>query len=252
MTLLSISYGAAAAAMFAAALYLFLRLRLFLTTSTMLVGSLLLIYGPAFLSFTLFSGEPGVLFNRLSGIVGHPHPMFVTIREKVSDFDSVITAMNFSIALMYVSIIVGIEAIDRLFPKRVATMRSAVSNWKAQPLHDDVGGYRILLIVILSLTALMLFFSITENHIGTISKFLSIPGDDNNAARNLFRLHFASSPNYFYRLILAAIAPMFVIWGLLAGGLNKSWPLLLAAFLLFIATLIGKLDTLSKAPPGSF
>ena len=45
---------------------------------------------------------------------------------------------------------------------------------------------------------------------------------------------------------------MFVIWGLLAGGLNKSWPLLLAAFLLFIATLIGKLDTLSKAPPGFF
>lgn len=68
----------------------------------------------------------------------------------------------------------------------------------------------------------------------------------------MFRLHFASSPNYFYRLILAAIAPMFVIWGLLASGLNKSWSLLLAALLLFIATLIGKFDTLSKAPPAFF
>lgn len=252
MTVLSISYAAAAAAMFAAALYLVLRLRLFVTTSTMLLGSLLLIYGPAFLSFTLFSGEPGVLFNRLSGLIGHAHPIFAMIREKVSDFDSVIIAMNFSIALMYVSIIVGIEAIDQLLPKRVAAMESAVSNWKTQPLHDDSGGHRILLIVILSLTAVMLFFSVTEDHIGTISKFLSIPGDDNNAARNLFRLHFATSPNYFYRLILAAIAPIFVIWGLLAGGLSKSWPLLVAASLLLIATMIGKLDTLSKAPPAFF
>jgi hypothetical protein len=252
MTLLSISYAAAGAAMLAAALYLGLRLRLFVTTSTMLLGSLLLIYGPAFLSFTFTSGEPGVLFNRLAGLIGHPHPIFAIIKEKVPDLDSVIIAMNFSIALMYVSILVGIEAIDRLFPKRVAAMQTAVSNWKTQPLHDDSGGHRILLIVILSLTAVMLFFSVTENHIGTISKFLSIPGDDNNAARNLFRLHFATSPNYFYRLVLAAIAPIFVIWGLLAGGLSKSWPLLVAAFLLFIATMIGKLDTLSKAPPAFF
>jgi hypothetical protein len=44
------SYATAAAAMIAAALYLFLRLRLYVTTTTMLVGSLLLVYGPASLS----------------------------------------------------------------------------------------------------------------------------------------------------------------------------------------------------------
>jgi hypothetical protein len=252
MTMLSVSYAVAATAMFGAALYLFFRLRPYVTTTTMLVGSLLLIYGPAFLSFTLTSGEPGFLIYRLSGLVGDPHPIFAIIKGKVADFDSVIIAMNFSIALMYASIIAGIEAVDRLFPKRIATMQSAVTGWSAQPLHDDVDGQRILLIVILALAALMLFFSITEDHIATIRKFLSIPGGDNNAARNLFRLHFATSPNYFYRLILAAVAPMFVIWGFLAGGLSRSWPLLLAAFLLFIATMIGKFDTLSKAPPAFF
>jgi hypothetical protein len=255
MTMLSISYTVAAAAMFGAALYLFFRLRPYVTTTTMLVGSLLLIYGPAFLSFTLTSGEPGFLVNRLLNFYAGsilPHPIFAIIKGKVPDFDSVIIAMNFSIALMYASIITGIEAVDRLFPKRIATMQSAVTGWNAQPLHDDVEGNRILLIVILALAALMLFFSITENHIATIRKFLSIPGGDNNAARNLFRLHFATSPNYLYRLILAAVAPMFVIWGGLAGWLNKSWPLLLAASLLFIATMIGKFDTLSKAPPAFF
>jgi len=255
MTMLSVSYAVAAAAMFGAALYLFFRLRPYVMTTTMLVGSLLLIYGPTFLSFTLSSGEPSFLLTRLSGVSTgdlHPHPIFAIIKGKVSDFDSVIIAMNFSIALMYASIIAGIEAVDRLFPKRVATMQSAVTGWNAQPLHDDVDSHRILLIVILALAATMLFFSLTENHIATIRKFLSIPGGDNNAARNLFRLQFATSSNYFYRLILAAVAPMFVIWGFLAGGLSRAWPLLLAAFLLFIATMIGKFETLSKAPPAFF
>jgi hypothetical protein len=53
------SYATAAAAMIAAALYLFLRSRLYVTTTAMLVGSLLLVYGPASLSFMLSSGERG-------------------------------------------------------------------------------------------------------------------------------------------------------------------------------------------------
>jgi hypothetical protein len=53
------SYATAAAAMIAAALHLFLRLRLYVTTTAMLVGSLLLVYGPASLSFMLSSGEYG-------------------------------------------------------------------------------------------------------------------------------------------------------------------------------------------------
>ena len=249
--MLSVSYATAATAMFAAALYLFFRLRLFLTTTMMLVGSLLLIYGPAFLSYTSSSGEPDFLINRLSGAVGSPHPIFAIIKAKVPDLDAVITAMNFSIALMYLSVIAGIEAVDRLIPKRIATMRSALANWNAQNLHDDVGDHRILLIAIIALLVFMSFFSITEHHIETIWHFLSITADD-NAARNAFRLQFSGSPNYLYRLILGAVAPMFVIWGLLAGWLFRSWSLLLAATLLLIVTFVGKADTLSKAPPAFF
>ena len=45
---------------------------------------------------------------------------------------------------------------------------------------------------------------------------------------------------------------MLVIWGLLAGALGKSWPLVLSALLLLLATLLGKIETLSKAPPAFF
>ena len=247
------SYVAAAAAMFVAALYLFLRLRPLLTTTTMLIGSLLLIYGPACLTYTASSGSRAFLLHLLTNSIQFPDPIFAVIKAKIPDFDAVVTAMNFSIALMYLGIIAGIEAIDRLFPKRIATMQASLTNWNAQALQDDIGSRRILLIVISALVALMFLISITENHIATIWKFLSIQSDDaNNLARNAFRLHFAASPNYFYRLILSAVAPMFIIWGLLAGGLSRSWPLLLATSLLFIATMIGKFDTLSKAPPVFF
>jgi hypothetical protein len=253
MTTLTASYAAAAAAMFAAALYLVFRVRPFLMTTTMLIGSLLLIYGPACLSYTLSSGERAFLIHRLVGSVGPPHPIFAAIKARVLDFDAVLTAMNFSIALMYVGIIAGVESVDWSFPKRGAALRAALTNWNAQTLQEDVGGHRILLILILALGALMLFFSIAENHIATIWHFLSIKGDDNyNVAKNAFRLHFAGSPNYSYRLILGAVAPMFVIWGVLAGWLRRSLPLLLASCLLLIATLIGKSETLSKAPPAFF
>jgi hypothetical protein len=253
MSMLTLSYATAAAVMFAAILYLFLRLRMFLTTTTMLVGSLLLIYGPACLIYTLSSGEPNFVMHRLySGyrIPPVPHPIFGIIQAKVSDLSPVVTAMNFSISLMFLGIIAGIEAVDRLMPKRAATMMTALTNWNAQALHDEVGGHRTLLIVIVAALLIMSFFSITENHVATIWKFLSIK--DDNFARDAFRLHYGGSPNYFYRLILGAVAPMLVIWGLIAGWSGKSWSLLLATLLLFIVTMIGKADTLSKAPAAFF
>jgi hypothetical protein len=250
--MLLVSYAAAAAAMLGTALYLFFRLRLFLTTTTMLVGSLLLIYGPAFLSYTLSSGERAFVIHLLTGVVGSPHAMFSTIKAKVPDFDAVVMAMNFSIALMYAGIVAGIEAVDSLIPKRIAAMRTALTSWNAQALQGDICDQRSLLIVILTLLLLMTFFSIKEDHIATTWHFLSIKGDNENIARDAFRLHFAGSPSYLYRLILGAVAPMFVIWGLLAGWLSSSRLLMLAASLLLIATLIGKFETLSKAPPAFF
>ena len=68
----------------------------------------------------------------------------------------------------------------------------------------------------------------------TILAFYAIKADD--SARNLFRARFGGSPDYVYRVVLSAIAPMFVIWGLLAGWLRRSWLLLLAAWNAVVVT----------------
>src|SRR5689334_16021515 len=117
MTMLSLSYAAVSASMVIATLYLFLRLRLFITTTTMLTVGLLLVFGPTFLGYTYSSGEPNFLLNLLiGGGAGLPHPIFGMIKSKVVDFDAIIIAMNFSVALMYVTIIFSIEAVDLLLP----------------------------------------------------------------------------------------------------------------------------------------
>jgi hypothetical protein len=248
--MLSASYFAAATAMFAATLYLFFRLRMFLTTTTMLVGSLLLIYGPAYLTFMLTSGEHGMLIRWLSGGTPSINLIFPRIRGRVPDFDAVVIAMNFSMALMYVCIIAGIETVDRLIPKRISILSTNLTNWSAQALRDDA-RVSIILFSAISVVALFMFFvSYSENHIGTIKHFLSLPTND--ASRIYYRLHHGGSPNYIYNIILGAIAPMLVIWGLLAGWLHRSWWLLLSAALLLLAIIIGKSDTLTKAAPAFF
>jgi len=248
--MLTISYVAAAIVIFIAALYFHLRLRQHITTTTMFVGSLLLVYGPASLSFTLSSGEYGFLVRPLTGDIGVPPSMFPVMKAKIGDLSPVIEAVNFSLALMYLGVIVGIETINRLFPIRAASVEAELESWNKRRILDDERDHRLLLVVISILFFLMLFFSIKENHFGTIEQFFSIKGD--NDARNLFRAKFGGSPSYLYRVVLSAVAPIFVIWGLLAGFLSRSWPLLVSASLLFLVTMVGKIETLSKAPPAFF
>jgi len=246
--MLFFSYAAAIGAVCAATAYLVLRLR-WITTTTMLMGSLLLVYGPAYLSFTLSSGQHAFLL-RLFGMHVEDQSAFAMIREKVPDIDGVITSMNFSIALMYAGIIAGIEIVGRLAPARSVTTSLALHGWTTQPLQDDPGNHRLLSAAIILICAFMVYISITEQHIRIVTDFFAIKADD--GARNLFRARFSGSHSYIYRVTLSAVAPMFVIWGLLAGLTRRSWLLLFAAALLLLATMLGKMEQLSKAPQAFF
>jgi hypothetical protein len=247
--MLFLSYATAACAMCAAALYLILRLRLLVTTTTMLLISLLLVYGPALLSFSLSSGEHAFLL-RLLGMHVEVRSPFPIIRAKVPDIDAVIVAVNFSVALMYLGIIAGIELVNRLLPARTATAEAGLRGWDGEPLRDELADHRLLLAAIVVLFLFMLYVSISEHHVRTIGDFFAIKDDD--SARNQFRARFGGSPNYVYRVVLSAIAPMLVIWGLLSGWLKRSWPLLVATTLLLLVTLLGKMENLAKAPQAFF
>ncbi|MBR1212653.1 hypothetical protein [Bradyrhizobium sp. JYMT SZCCT0180] len=244
------SYVLTALSICCAAVYLCGRLRLFLTATTMLLASLLLIYGPAYLSFVLSSGEKAMLIARLSGSEGRMSVMYSMIQSASSDFGAIIVAMNISIALMFIGVVASVEIVDRLIPGRAASLKIALADWNSQALRDSVGGTRVLLVIVVCLTLFLAWISFSEDHLGTIGSFLSITGDE--AARAAFRLNNGGSPNYLYRMALGAVAPMLVVWGLLSGWVNRSWGLLSVAGLLLVAVLIGKSEILSRAPPAFF
>ena len=248
--MLAASYAFAAAAMTGTAIYLLFRLRFYITTTTMFLGSLLLVYGPATLIFEGGNGQFGYVIQKLMSGTTFPATSFPTMASRLGGLDLVITDVNFSLALMYLGIIAGIEAMNRLLPARTATLQIGLSDWGRQSIQDDARANRLLLIAILTCFVVMAMFSIRENHFGMIQRFFAIEYD--NTARNVFRATYGGSPSYVYRVILSAIAPMLVIWGLLAGGVNKSWSLLAATVLLALATMLGKVETLSKAPPVFF
>jgi hypothetical protein len=249
--MLSASYIVAGTAIFGATLYVYFRSRLFLTATTMLLGSLFVVYGVQYLVYMLTEGERSFLLSRSLGEIGAMQPVFPIIKTTVPVFSAVVISMNLSIALMYAGIVVGIECVERIFPDRIRTVNAALAGWNAQPLGDPIGGSRILVCLISALVLFMLSVSIAENHLGTIVHFFSITGHD-DIARNAYRLHHGGSSNYVYRLMLGTIGPMLVVWGILAGWLNRSRILMLATALLFLCIVIGKLETLSKAPPAFF
>ena len=243
--MLSLSYVAAITAMILATLYIF-RVGLFLTTTTILIGSLLLIYGPAYLIFMLSSGAYVLPIRMLTGDTGEINPIFPRIAARVQDFDAVVVAMNFSMAVMHASIIAGIELVDRLYPKRTAALGLNLKNWNTQSLRDDDGSTMILLSAITAVLVFLAVISFREDHLGKIIHFLSV------GSRIDYRLHHGGSQNYAYNVTLNAVAPMLMIWGLLTGWLRRSWWLLLAAVLLFGTVMIGKSGTLAKAPAAVF
>jgi hypothetical protein len=185
-----------------------------------------------------------------AGDAKFPPSTFPAIAARVGDLAPVITDINFALTLMYLGIVAGIEAANRAFPSRASVADSAISSWNKKEIAHERRANNILLCTISACFLVMLLYSLKENHLGTIEQFFSIATD--NGARNLFRAEHGGSASYTYRLILSAFAPMLIIWGLLSGILEKSKLLVLSAVLLLLVTLLGKVETLSKAPPAFF
>ncbi|MGY3563733.1 signal transduction histidine kinase [Bradyrhizobium sp. USDA 4463] len=233
--MLSATYVLAALSIYGAALYLIYRLRLRLTTSSFLLAFLLVVHGPAYLVYMLFRGGGSIIYERIA---------------HEANFESVVVSLNVSIALMFVCIIIGIEAVDRLMPAGAKQLCLGLSNWNDQRLES--GGRRpwLLLTVITLTAAFMAVVSLKEHHLSVIRGYLAVAGDE--FEKIAYRQKFGGSQSYAYRVLLASIAPMLIVWAGFSAWIQRWWPLLIAAGVLLALTLVGKLDTLSKAPAALF
>ncbi|MDR6304578.1 hypothetical protein GGQ85_002288 [Nitrobacter vulgaris] len=233
--ILSASYILAALAIYGAALYLIYRLQLYLTASSMLLGFLLLIHGPAYLAYMLFHGPQSVIYRRIAQ----------SLR-----FNDIVMSLNLSIALLFAGIIAGIELVDHLAPSYANALQRGVVGWNDQPLAGGSAKSWPLFIVILALCLFMAWVSATEKHIAALVGYLSVAGSE--VDKIAYRQQYGGSHVYLYRVVINSIAPMLIVWGALSGWTRRWWPLLAATSFLLALTLLGKLETLSKAPIALF
>jgi oligosaccharide repeat unit polymerase len=229
--IVSASYVITALAIYVAGLYLIYRVELYFTASSMLLGFLLLVYGPAYLAYMLFRRPVSVVDLRISNSF---------------NFDDIVVSLNLSIAIMFVSVIAGIELVDRLAPVSAKALQLAISGWNLQLLSGGRAKPWPLLIVIVALGLFMAWISVKEHHLAIIEGFLSITG--NEVAKTAYRQQYGGSSVYFYNVVVASIAPMLIVWGALSGWVRRWWPLLAATAILLALTVLGKFETLSKAP----
>lgn len=225
------SYVLAALAMIGAAAYLIFRCDRFVSASTMLLSFLLLVYGPAYLTYMLWRIPISAVDKQISHSVHFPE---ITV------------ALNLSIALMFVSVTAGIELINRLMPAAVESTRDGLKNWGRQPLAKAPSGEMWLLGISFLLAAFMFWVSYREHHLQILLGYLSVPGDE--FAKIVYRQQNGGSRVYLFNLVTGTIAPMIIVWaGLVAWG-RRSWILGAVTAMLLAATILGKLETLNKAP----
>lgn len=225
------SYALATLAIAFAAVYLMFRCERFVSASTMLISFLLLVYGPAYLIYMLWRLPISAVDLQIS---------------RSAHFPEITVALNLAIALMFVSVTAGIELVNRLMPGAVQSTRHGLKNWSDQPLAKAPSGEMWLMGVGLLLTAFMVWVSYREQHLHILLGYLSVPGDE--FAKIVYRQQNGGSRVYFYNLVTGTIAPMIIVWaGLVAWG-RRSWMLGAVTALLLSATILGKLDTLNKAP----
>ncbi|UVO39215.1 hypothetical protein KUL72_13115 [Bradyrhizobium arachidis] len=214
-----------------AVLYLLFRCERFVSVSTMLISFLLLIYGPAYLVYMVWHLPISAVDKEIS---------------QSAHFSDVTVALNLAIALMFISVTAGIELVNRLMPAAVLSTRDRLRNWSDKPLASIPSGEVWLLGIGLLLSAFMFWISYREHHLQILLGYLSVPGDE--FAKIVYRQNHGGSHVYLYNLAAGTFAPMIIVWaGLVAWG-RRSWMLAAVTALLLAATILGKLETLNKAP----
>ena len=152
----SASYVIAALAIYVGALYLIYRVELYFTASSMLLGFLLLVYGPAYLAYMLFRRPISVVDLRISNSF---------------NFDDTVVSLNLSIAIMFFCVIAGIELVDWLAPRSAQALRKAILGWNLEPLSGGRAKPWPLLIVILVLGLCMAWISLKHCAKSSLPRF---------------------------------------------------------------------------------
>jgi hypothetical protein len=223
--MLEISYGIVVGSMVIVGLYLLLRCRGFITSISLALGALLLFHGPAYIYY-LSKPDTTPIFRKM---------------QATPFFEAGIFALNISLAIMFLLVMLGAELVSFAAKMQSSLTDRAIEQWSTLEAKADPVKEKHLLAVVYVLGAGMLLFSIYENQLGTILRFVG------SQEKEAVRATIGGSTFYPYGLALASIAPLMVAWCVARWRTFGGWKLALASTMIIAATMIGKLETLQKA-----
>lgn len=230
-----------------------------LSLSSVMMGGLLTLHGPAYIYYTRSWG-PGDSFMRnlyeRSNTIGES---INTISESINFFDyvlsfaqgrAVIAELDLALALLFVCFSVGLLLADHLLGNNPTRMRQGLDDWGRVSQYSLAPQWLPWVASALAMVAAVaLAVALQEDQAGKVARYIQFNlGElEKIAMRNAL----GGSAHYLYNLALAAFLPLLAFWALLLMPQSPRLIVPLALFL-FALVLLGKLATLSKAPPVFF
>lgn len=215
-----------------AALYLRLRIERTLSVTGITVGALVLIHGVPLTVYLLLTGPDTLIYEAALKYVDH---------------DAGRSRVFIAVATMFVALLTGIGAANRIFSARARMVKNVL---RAQPTGDlrrmiHLGGIPLVFAWVLVFG--MLAVSVIDGQLQKIATFFASGATD--AIRITIRQELGGTQYYIYNVVLASVAPFMALIAItmLWWEPRSAHLKLLCVGLLFVVA-IGKLGTLSKAP----
>lgn len=241
--------------------------------SSMMMGGLLSLHGPAYVYYTRVWGPGHGIMRELYTLSNSVTPKQLEMgmganemeaatkipAETVNFFDQVLSVANgrnviaeldIALALLFLSFCIGLVLFDRLKGNTAAQMRERIDTWGKAVIPQISPQAMPWIAVFLAASACAAFtVALQEDQIGRVLMYFQ--SNAGEFEKITMRRMMGGSPSYLYNLTLAAVLPLLAIWALI---LTPQSPRFMApiALLLVALVLLGKLASLSKAPPAFF
>ncbi|WP_295640761.1 hypothetical protein [uncultured Methylibium sp.] len=204
-----------------------------ISTSLLLFGAMWLIHGLPLQVYLHRTGPDTLIFEEAIG--GLP-------RDELRSL--ILYAVAAALTLMMAGSEVARLALSKMAVRGKRALLRQGSDIVAHRVRLGVGARAILWM----LAAGMLVVSLAEGQLGKVVEYFAF--SESELARILLRTEGGGTPYYAYNLILYSVAPYLVMLAWCADHDRQRLPVLAGA--LFVAVMLGKFGTLSKAPPVIF
>lgn len=217
-------------------IYLVQRVDRVMSLTGLALAMLVVVHGVPLTIYLLITGPEGFIFEAALSRVNR---------------DETLVRIPLAVSAMFISLIVGIELVNTVLSELRRRGQQAQAHQPAGVLYRNLGLSPLARAGFWCVTISMLAVSVMDGQAAKVVDYFA--SGESELGKIMLRVEGGGTPYYAYNVALASLAP-FMAMVAYCGALRQRHLLSLRwlTALLFIAVLLGKFGTLSKAPPVIF